>query len=124
MGLFQTSIEPRCAYCAKGRELGPDQILCPKRGVMSGGSHCRAFRYDPLKRVPPRAQRRGLQTVGKNTCKGISFIGVFPSGRNFSPENLSLRRPSPAVAPQTGEGRRRSGFPAICFSSLSFPTTI
>lgn len=54
MGLFQTSIEPRCAYCAKGRELGPDQILCPKRGVMSGGSHCRAFRYDPLKRVPPR----------------------------------------------------------------------
>lgn len=54
MKLFQTSIEPRCAYCARGRELDQDQVVCPKRGVMSAGSHCGAFRYDPLKRVPPR----------------------------------------------------------------------
>ena len=31
-----------------------DQVVCDKKGVMSGASHCRAFRYDPLKRVPPR----------------------------------------------------------------------
>lgn len=54
MNLFQTSIEPRCAYCAKGHILNPGQVACPKRGVMSSGSHCGAFRYDPLKRVPPR----------------------------------------------------------------------
>ena len=51
MKLFQSSIEPRCAYCARGRELDPGQ------GVMSAGSSCRAFRYDPLKRVPPRPAR-------------------------------------------------------------------
>ncbi len=52
--LFQDKIEPRCAYCAHGRALGEDQIACPKKGVMSAASHCRAFRYDPLRRTPPR----------------------------------------------------------------------
>ena len=52
--LFRKDIEPRCAYCARGRELDPGQIVCPKKGVMSAGSYCGAFRYDPLKRVPPR----------------------------------------------------------------------
>ena len=47
-------MEPRCAYCAQGRTLNQDQVACPKKGVMSAGSHCGAFRYDPLKRVPPR----------------------------------------------------------------------
>ena len=36
--LFQSSIEPRCAYCSHGRELGQEQILCPKKGVMAAGS--------------------------------------------------------------------------------------
>ncbi len=54
MSLFQKNIEPRCAYCARSRPLDKDQVVCDKKGVMSGGSHCRAFRYDPLKRVPPR----------------------------------------------------------------------
>ena len=54
MSLFQKKIEHRCAYCAHGRALEEDQIVCPKKWVMSAGSHCRSFRYDPLKRVPPR----------------------------------------------------------------------
>lgn len=54
MNLFQKSIEPHCAYCALGKALSEDQIACPKKGVMSPGSSCRAFKYDPLKRVPPR----------------------------------------------------------------------
>ena len=54
MGLFEKSIEPRCAYCTHGRALGGGQVVCPKKGVMSAGSHCRSFKYDPLKRVPPR----------------------------------------------------------------------
>lgn len=54
MGLFQKKIEPRCAYCAHGRQLSQDEVACPKKGVMAAGSRCRSFRYDPLKRVPPR----------------------------------------------------------------------
>ena len=52
MGLFQKKMEPRCAYCARGRALDGDQVVCPKKGVMSAGSYCRSFKYDPLKRVP------------------------------------------------------------------------
>lgn len=52
--LFQDKIEPRCAYCARGRVLTDEQVACPKKGVMSAASHCRAFRYDPLRRTPPR----------------------------------------------------------------------
>lgn len=54
MDLFQKKIEPRCAYCVKGRALDDGQVACPRKGVMSAGSSCRAFQYDPLRRVPPR----------------------------------------------------------------------
>lgn len=50
--LFQKNIEPRCAYCARGAQMGEDKILCGKRGVVSPGGSCRGFKYDPLKRVP------------------------------------------------------------------------
>lgn len=65
MKLFQTSIEPRCAYCAKGRTLNPEQVACPKKGVMSAGSHCASFRYDPLKRVPPRPAKLSLSNFSE-----------------------------------------------------------
>lgn len=65
MPLFQKKIEPRCVYCAHGRALGEDQIVCPKKGVMAAGSHCRGFKYDPLKRVPPRPAK----------LNGIGFDG-------------------------------------------------
>ncbi len=54
MNLFQKKIEPRCTYCTHGHDLSEDQIICPKKGVMSAGSHCRSFKYDPLKWVLPR----------------------------------------------------------------------
>ena len=54
MHLFQKDIEPRCTYCVHGRAMGEEQVVCPKKGVMAAGSHCRSFKYDPLKRVPPR----------------------------------------------------------------------
>ena len=31
-----------------------DAVICDRKGVMSAGSSCRSFKYDPLKRVPPR----------------------------------------------------------------------
>lgn len=52
--LFEKKMEPRCAYCARGEALDEEQVACSKKGIMPAGGHCRAFRYDPLKRVPPR----------------------------------------------------------------------
>ena len=69
MKLFQTSIEPRFAYCAKGRELDQDQVVCSKKGVMSGGSSCPSFRYDPLKRVPPRPAKLSAANLSDEDFK-------------------------------------------------------
>ena len=52
--LFHDKIEPRCAYCVHSRPLSQEQVVCKKKGVLSAGSHCRAFKYDPLRRTPPR----------------------------------------------------------------------
>ena len=52
--LFSKSIEPKCSYCQRGKAIEPDTILCIKKGIMEPGDSCSAFRYDPLKRVPPR----------------------------------------------------------------------
>ena len=54
MPLFRKNMEPRCAYCAKGTQISQDQVACRKKGVVDCQDHCGAFRYDPLKRVPPR----------------------------------------------------------------------
>ena len=54
MKLFRKYIEPRCAYCAKGSSLSETEVACVKSGIVPAEHHCGAFRYDPLKRVPPR----------------------------------------------------------------------
>jgi len=61
--LFRKDIEPRCLYCARGTQLEGDTILCKRRGVVQAGDHCRAFRYDPLKRVPPRPTALNLSRL-------------------------------------------------------------
>lgn len=52
--VFKKTIEPDCAYCQRGKAIDQETILCKKRGVTAPGNACKAFRYDPLKRVPPR----------------------------------------------------------------------
>ena len=52
--LFEKKMEPRCTYCARSAMLDEEHVLCAKKGVMSAGQSCRWFRYDPLKRVPPK----------------------------------------------------------------------
>ena len=51
---FRKDIEPRCAYCAHGSAVNEREVACSRRGVVDGSDHCRHFRYDPLRRVPPR----------------------------------------------------------------------
>lgn len=46
-----------CAYCEKASKLfDADTVLCKDKGVVSKGYSCKRFSYDPLKRVPPKAQ--------------------------------------------------------------------
>lgn len=51
--LFRKAIEPSCAYCARGGTINEDQVICTRQGVVPAVYHCRHFRYDPLRRVPP-----------------------------------------------------------------------
>jgi hypothetical protein len=52
--LFRKKIEPRCAYCTKGRTIDEEQVACIKKGIVAPEDHCPSFVYDPLRRVPPR----------------------------------------------------------------------
>mgnify|MGYP003314631266 CR=1 FL=1 len=61
--LFRNDIERDCAYCVHGRTLTEEQVACPKKGVMSAASHCRAFQYDPLRRTPPRPVKVELSAL-------------------------------------------------------------
>lgn len=51
---FRKDIEPRCAYCANGSVVSEREVACSRKGVMDSADSCRHFRYDPLRRVPPR----------------------------------------------------------------------
>lgn len=55
--LFQKDIQPCCAYCKRGAGLGEGQVMCLRKGIVSAAGSCRAFRYDPLRRVPARPAR-------------------------------------------------------------------
>ena len=52
--LFRKNIDPRCAYCQRGQLINEREVACVKKGIVNMEDHCRAFKYDPLKRVPPR----------------------------------------------------------------------
>ena len=52
--LFRKNMDPRCAYCGKGNQLNDREVICKKRGIVPADGCCRAFRYDPLRRTPPR----------------------------------------------------------------------
>ena len=54
MKLFRGNIDPRCAYCQFASTLNDRECMCVKRGVVPVEHHCRSFRYDPLRREPPR----------------------------------------------------------------------
>lgn len=52
--LFRKDMDPRCAYCQRGAQINDREVACVKKGIVPMESSCRKFRYDPLKRVPPR----------------------------------------------------------------------
>lgn len=54
--LFRKKIERSCAYCAYGAHVEDGVILCSKKGMRTTADSCLRFRYDPCRRVPPRAK--------------------------------------------------------------------
>lgn len=51
--LFGKKIEPACLYCRHGRANAEgDRVFCSKKGIVDAVGSCRAFDYDPIKRVP------------------------------------------------------------------------
>ena len=54
--LFRKKMERSCAYCWHGTVLEDGQVLCAKKGIRSIEEKCRRFKYDPCKRIPPKAK--------------------------------------------------------------------
>ena len=50
--LFRKKIQKSCSYCTHGVMIDDNQILCPKKGVVSPEQKCRKFEYAPCKRIP------------------------------------------------------------------------
>ena len=67
--LFRKNIEPRCAYCQKGTPTSEREVACVKRGIVPIEGSCRAFRYDPLKRVPPRPVKLDTEELQQEDFK-------------------------------------------------------
>lgn len=61
--LFNEKIEPQCTYCRRGKTVDPETVLCRRKGVVRPEASCPAFRYDPLKRVPPARVKLDLSRI-------------------------------------------------------------
>ena len=47
--LFSKTIEPRCAYCKRGKPMEQDTILCKKKGITQPDGACPAPDFSRLK---------------------------------------------------------------------------
>ena len=63
--LFRKKIDPRCGYCQHAGRLDGEAMVCERCGVVPPEHRCRHFRYDPLKRVPPRPVKLATDTLKK-----------------------------------------------------------
>ena len=53
--LNRNDVSPACSLCAHGIITADrENVLCVKSGVRLPESRCNKFKYDPLKRIPPR----------------------------------------------------------------------
>lgn len=53
--LFGNHISPDCAYCQNGLKEQTGSFSCARGKTISPNGLCKAFLYDPLKRVPRTA---------------------------------------------------------------------
>lgn len=67
--LFRKDIEPMCSYCQHGTKLNDMELSCKYRGITRASSSCRRFKYEPLKRVPPKPARLVLRGLSDEDFK-------------------------------------------------------
>ncbi len=67
--LFRRKIPRSCTYCKFAAKLSDEQILCSKKGVVDSDSSCRKFRYDPCKRIPPKAKAMDFSQYSEEDFK-------------------------------------------------------
>jgi hypothetical protein len=66
--LFGKNIEPACEYCAFGKITSDRKMVaCEKCGIVAPFYSCRKYYYDPLKRVPKKANK--LSSYGEDEFK-------------------------------------------------------
>jgi len=63
--LFRRKIDRYCTYCKFGGKISDDQVICQKCGIVPASHQCRRFRYDPLKRIPPKATTQDFSKYDK-----------------------------------------------------------
>ena len=73
MGLFQKKIEPRCTYCARGRALSEDQVICDRKGAICSA---RTDLNEEKKAIP------GLYAAG-DVCGSIEEKDAKQYGMGF-----------------------------------------
>ena len=57
ISLFGNKVERACAHCKYGKKTSNgNSVFCPKKGVIDAFASCRAYKYDPLKRVPKKVK--------------------------------------------------------------------
>ena len=62
--LYGNNITPSCEYCARARRAADGRVmLCSKKGIVPLYHRCRRFRYDPLKRVPPKPRKADFSAL-------------------------------------------------------------
>ncbi len=64
--LFQKKMPPKCSYCASSITLDKESAMCVKKGIVPATYSCRHFRYDPLRRVPPRPVTPDFSRLSKD----------------------------------------------------------
>ncbi len=69
--LFHKNSERLCALCERASVIDENDMLCRKRGVVSRNYHCRKFQYDPLKRIP---QKANIPSSDRYDTKDFSLV--------------------------------------------------
>ncbi|MDP4108699.1 MAG: hypothetical protein Q8878_01605 [Bacillota bacterium] len=54
--ILRKNIDPYCTYCVHAKPLDEEYVSCRRHGVVAVDYRCSKFKYDPLKRVPPKPQ--------------------------------------------------------------------
>ena len=52
--LFRKKIDRYCTYCQFAGKIDDETMVCQFCGIVPSNHRCRRFRYDPLRREPPR----------------------------------------------------------------------